>query len=110
MLAYILYDNHGKRKELQKNGSKQVKINRFFATLRKDIQLTIFAYFIIPFGHLVLRKGYRENGSEIQFGSYLICENNGFQELLPVTNCNKGIVRFLGGIYFFRKRLPRFNG
>ena len=35
--------------------------------------------------------------------------NNVFQELLPVTNCNKRIVRFLGGIYFFRKRLPLSN-
>ena len=74
------------------NGSTQVKINRIFATLRKDIQLTIFAYFIRLFGRLVLRKGYRENGSEIQFGSYLICVNNGFQERLLVTNCYKGIV------------------
>ena len=42
-------------------------------------------------------------------GSYLICVNNGFQELLPVANCNNGIVRFLGGIYFFRKRLRLSN-
>ena len=37
------------------------------------------------------------------------CVNNVFQELLPVTNCNKRIVRFLGGVYFFRKRLPLSN-
>ena len=87
MLAYILYDNHGKRKELQINGSKQVKINKILATLRKDIQLTIFAYFIRLFGRLVLRKGYRENGSEIHFGSYLICI---CKQRIPRTSpCNK---------------------
>ena len=35
MLAYILYDNYGKRKELQINGSKQVKINIIFCNLKK---------------------------------------------------------------------------
>ena len=49
---------------------------------------------------------------EVRFilGLFLFaCVNNVFQELLPVTNCNNRIVRFLGGIYFFRKRLPLSN-
>ena len=105
MLAYILNYSHGKRKKLRINGSTQLKKIEFFETFKKYILLTIFAHFIRLFWRLVLRKEYRENESEILFGSYLNCVDNGLQELLLVTNCNMGIVRSLGEIYFFRRRL-----